>query len=243
VFNPVIIIAIILQSFIARSNRMAGAIAGYVITTGILLWGLSVYNAENTITFFGVPIPQGLFIVLCLVWYVFDTRAFLVAQKQSKFESANLVFLNDPINRAIWSTTWNAWKNGMTVPAQAAEANRLGEAKFVEFYIKKTGRIIQVANARRPFESGEFIIYVTSNPAQDISILTDRTLILFANRNVDAGPSHVLPLSDVASYRFDTSGKGRLYVQLRSGYVIDEQRNAAPKAEFVDRFRAARQLA
>jgi hypothetical protein len=243
VFNPVIIVAIILQSIIARSNRMAGAIAGFVITTGILLWGISLYVNGGSISFFGIPLNENFFFVLCAAWYLLDYRAFQAAQKLTKVESANAVFLNDPVNRAIWSTTWNAWRAGMTTPAQKTEADRMSEAKFAEFYIKKTGRLIQSVSTRRQFEAGEFIIYVTTNPAQDISVLTDRVLILFANKNIDAGPSYILPLSDIAMYRFDTSGKGRLYIQLRSGQVIDEQRNAAPKEEFVQRFSAARQLA
>jgi hypothetical protein len=79
--NPIIIIAIIAQSFISRTNRMAGAIAGYVITTGILLWGVSLYSAGSRIAFLGIPLSEGIFIAVCIAWYGFNTRAFLAARR------------------------------------------------------------------------------------------------------------------------------------------------------------------
>lgn len=39
--NYAIFLAIFTQSLVAKANRMAGAIAGYVITAGIFLWGLA----------------------------------------------------------------------------------------------------------------------------------------------------------------------------------------------------------
>jgi hypothetical protein len=82
--NPIIIVAIVLQIFISRVSRMAGAIVSYLITTGILLWGLSLYSVDSGIVFFGVPLSEPAFLVLCLVWYGFDTRALLRAQKLSQ---------------------------------------------------------------------------------------------------------------------------------------------------------------
>lgn len=40
-FNPVIIGALIVQSLISRGSKMAGAIVGYLITTGIAICGSS----------------------------------------------------------------------------------------------------------------------------------------------------------------------------------------------------------
>jgi hypothetical protein len=79
--NPIVIIAIVAQGFISRTNRMAGAIAGYVITTGILLWGISLYSAGSGIAFLGIPLSEGIFIVVCIAWYGFNTRAFLAARR------------------------------------------------------------------------------------------------------------------------------------------------------------------
>ena len=79
--NPIVIVAIIAQSMIARTNRMAGAIAGYLLTTGILIWGLSLYSAGSGIALIGIPLSQPIFLVVCAVWYGFDTKAFLTARK------------------------------------------------------------------------------------------------------------------------------------------------------------------
>jgi hypothetical protein len=79
--NPIIIIAIVAQSFISRSSRMAGAIVGFIITTGILLWGLTLYSAGSGIIFFAIPLSEAAFIVVCLIWYGFNVRAFLRARK------------------------------------------------------------------------------------------------------------------------------------------------------------------
>jgi len=84
--NPLILGAIIVQYLISRASRKAGAIVGFLITTGILIWGLSVYAQSNMlykyyITFFGIRLSQTAFLLLCLVWYAFDVREFVRASK------------------------------------------------------------------------------------------------------------------------------------------------------------------
>jgi hypothetical protein len=81
IFNPVIVGAIVGQVIIAKVSRIAGAIVGYVITTGILLWGLSIYGNGHQLAFFGIPLSQPIFVMLCLVWYGFDTKEFIAAKK------------------------------------------------------------------------------------------------------------------------------------------------------------------
>lgn len=81
IFNPVIIVAIVIQSWVSKASRIAGAILGYLITTGIFLWGLAIYDDHGQIAFFGVPLSQPVFVILCLVWYVFDTFTFNAARK------------------------------------------------------------------------------------------------------------------------------------------------------------------
>ena len=81
IFNPVIIGAILVQSWVSKASRVAGAILGYLITTGIFLWGLAIYGDHGQIAFFGVPLSQPVFVILCLVWYVFDTFTFIAARK------------------------------------------------------------------------------------------------------------------------------------------------------------------
>lgn len=79
-FNPVIVGAIIGQSLISRASRIAGAVAGYAITTGILLWGLSLYSGGDQIALFSIPLSQPVFLLSCLVWYGFDTKEFFAAK-------------------------------------------------------------------------------------------------------------------------------------------------------------------
>jgi len=81
IFNPVIIVAIVVQSWISKASRTAGAIVGFVITTGILLWGLAIYDQHGQIAFFGIPLSQPVFVILCIVWYAFDTAAFKAARR------------------------------------------------------------------------------------------------------------------------------------------------------------------
>ena len=79
-FNPTIIIAIILQAIIAKFSRKAGAIIGFVITTGIFIWGLAAYGQGSYIEFFGFTLSLPIFIIVCLAWYGFDFMEFSKAQ-------------------------------------------------------------------------------------------------------------------------------------------------------------------
>lgn len=79
--NLIILVAIVAQSYISKTSRMAGAVVGYLITTGILLWGLSLYNAGSGIALFFIPLSKPMFLVACLAWYGFDTRALLRARQ------------------------------------------------------------------------------------------------------------------------------------------------------------------
>ncbi len=79
-FNPFIVIAVIIQMAIASASRIAGAITGYIITTGILLWGLGVYSSGYQVALFGIPLSQTVFIIAILAWYAFDTKEFIEAR-------------------------------------------------------------------------------------------------------------------------------------------------------------------
>lgn len=80
-FNPVIIVALIAQAFISRVSHLAGCIAGYLITTGILIWGLSVYSDGDAIALFGVPLTKSVFIFACIFWYGYDTYALFGSER------------------------------------------------------------------------------------------------------------------------------------------------------------------
>lgn len=78
--NPVIFIAVIIQSAIAKSSPRLGAMVGYLITSGILLWGLGVYAQDGWITFFGFDLSFSAFIIFCVIWYLYDSFQFLFAK-------------------------------------------------------------------------------------------------------------------------------------------------------------------
>ena len=82
-FNPFIVLAIIIQMVIAGVSRIAGAVVGYIITTGILIWGLGLYGSGYQIAFFGIPLSQTVFMIAILAWYVFDTKEFIEARNGS----------------------------------------------------------------------------------------------------------------------------------------------------------------
>ena len=113
-FNPVIVLAIIVQAVVAKFSRIAGAVIGYIITTRILLWGMSVYGEGNQIALFGIPLSQPVFLIACLVWYAFDTKEFMAARKEA---SAIEQVLTSPLVRdehvvRFYQTTLNAWSGG-----------------------------------------------------------------------------------------------------------------------------------
>lgn len=49
--NYTILFALMVQSAIAQASRTAGAIVGFLITTGILLWGLDAYRVGDASPF------------------------------------------------------------------------------------------------------------------------------------------------------------------------------------------------
>jgi hypothetical protein len=70
--NPAIVGAIVVQIIVSRVNRIAGAVVGFLITTGILIWGLNAYSDGMIITLFGIELSKSAFIIACVVWYLFD---------------------------------------------------------------------------------------------------------------------------------------------------------------------------
>ena len=71
--NFYIVGAIVVQSLVSRVNALAGAIVGYMVTTGILIWGWTAYSQGDAIAFFGIVFSLPVFVIACLVWYGFDT--------------------------------------------------------------------------------------------------------------------------------------------------------------------------
>ena len=88
ILNPVIMGAIVVQSGISKVSKIAGAVTSYIITTGILVWGLSAYADGNMIALFGISLSQSVFIKACCIWYVFDTCQFMAVLKRPVDDTA-----------------------------------------------------------------------------------------------------------------------------------------------------------
>ena len=87
-FNPVILAAIFIQWIVSRYSRKTSAIIGYIITTGILVWGLFIYSAGDEIAFLGFTLSLPVFIIACLVWYGLDTVEFMsVREREARLKA------------------------------------------------------------------------------------------------------------------------------------------------------------
>jgi hypothetical protein len=96
-FNPLLVVVIIIQVIVSRNSRKTGAIFGYVITTGILLWGISSYASGGAIALVGLRLSAIEFFILCLIWYAADTVEFFTArEKESREKEANIVQPEEP---------------------------------------------------------------------------------------------------------------------------------------------------
>ena len=71
--NLYIVGAIVVQGLISKVDALAGAIVGYLVTTGILIWGWILYSQGDAVAFFGIVFSLPVFVIACLVWYGFDT--------------------------------------------------------------------------------------------------------------------------------------------------------------------------
>jgi hypothetical protein len=86
-FNPIIIAALLIQGFLSKASHLAGSLAGYLITTGILIWGLGAYSNGEAIALFGIILSKQAFIIACLVWYGYDTYELLAGGSAQAEES------------------------------------------------------------------------------------------------------------------------------------------------------------
>jgi hypothetical protein len=88
--RPIIIVAaIIVQILAARRSRLAGAIVGFWATTIVLIWGIRFYSQSGqALAFFFIPLSRGVFIVLCLIWYVLDVVSVVTALRERERSKA-----------------------------------------------------------------------------------------------------------------------------------------------------------
>jgi hypothetical protein len=80
-FDPMLFGAVLFQVLIGAASRPAGAIVGFLSTTGVLVWGLDAYANGYAIAFGGIELSQGIFVIASLVWYAFDVKELAKARE------------------------------------------------------------------------------------------------------------------------------------------------------------------
>ena len=71
--NWVIFLIAIVIGGVSKSNPKLGGWLGVVLTSGILIWGLSIYSEPySAVTFFDIPLSQGMFLLLVMAFYGYD---------------------------------------------------------------------------------------------------------------------------------------------------------------------------
>lgn len=225
VFNPVIIIAIIIQAVITKASRLTGAIVGYIITTGILLWGISLYVEGDQIAFFGISISKPVFLAACLVWYFFDTIEFIAAKR---ITSAAKEILNSNIlqNHNVvdfYQNTLNAWSSG-----KLSEIDNIFEKEgkkqyddFVKSYLPIEGSALHYFFTNYTPLAGEFMVGIgDSDKVKDSAwfILTNKRL--FQRDGVDDSFKEI-NLAEVESFKLKGKLSKSIMFELKSGQTIE----------------------
>jgi hypothetical protein len=82
--NTIIISAIVIQWIFSLISKLAGAILGFFITTGFLVWGINSYSTGGFIEVANHPITQPVFFLACLVYYGFNILEIIKALKNKK---------------------------------------------------------------------------------------------------------------------------------------------------------------
>lgn len=73
--NYIIGLAVFAQILVSHTSRVVGAIIGFLVTTAILLWGMSLYRSGVGITLVVFTLTEPGFFLFCAVWYFYDLRA------------------------------------------------------------------------------------------------------------------------------------------------------------------------
>ena len=222
--NPVIIVAIIVQWIVARFSRIAGAIIGFVITTGIVLWGLAVYADGGEIALFGVTVSQGIFLIACLVWYGFDTWEFIAARKETvqKREVLESPLVQDPSVQLFYQTTRSAWAAGSLskLGGAFAQEGKMPLEKLIHKYPPFEGSALRAFfDGFQPLEN-EFLVGLgnaQSGNSRGWFTLTNRRLI---QRDGRTDQFREVILADVGTYQFKGAMTKTLRFQMKSGEEI-----------------------
>jgi hypothetical protein len=223
-FNPVIIIALVAQSIISKASRMAGAVVGFLITSGILLWGLGVYAEGDEIAFFGVAIPQVVFVILCLIWYAFNVKEIFAAKNMEK-ALENPVLQNEPVKN-FYHNTREAWSRGdlnfLDPVFQSSSRNKTDENFMKELPPLKGSSLEMFLEKYIPFE-GEYLI--ATGDVQGVSdpawfFVTNMRLI---QRDGETFEFRTIMLDEISYYKIEKDVQTKtntLHIGLTSGEQV-----------------------
>ncbi|MCA9406094.1 MAG: hypothetical protein KC684_06120 [Candidatus Omnitrophica bacterium] len=237
-FNPVIIGAIVGQSIISQFNRMIGAIVGYVITTGILIWGIGLYNDGYGVAFFGNNISQEIFIVLCLAWYGFNTWEFIGVKKVDDALKKGLQnpVLNNPEVVQFYQTTMRCWAEGQLNHINSAfqpEGKNNFYEKFVAAYPPFEGSALDVLFRQFSPKEGEFMVGIGDDDKIGNSawfILTNQRLI---QRDGISNNFREIKLEDIQSLKSGSKEGEMTLITKSGGEESFSKLGLYPKDEFI----------
>ncbi len=214
-FNPVIVVAIILQGLVSKANRLAGAIVGYIVTAGILIWGLGAYGEGNAIQIFGIELSQEVFVIVCLVWFGFDTKALVSALKESKAlkEAVESPLMQDPRVIGFYDATQAAWTRGDLDGLSSSfksEATRLTREELARQYPPTEGGALSALFAQFAPLDGEYLVGVSAQAF----VLTNLRLIQKDGRDQ---AFREVRFADAESFELKGFGTKTLTFKMRSG--------------------------
>jgi hypothetical protein len=223
--NFIIIGALIVQWLVARFSRIAGAIIGFLITTGILLWGFSIYAQGGYIELFNFQLSQPIFLVVCAVWYIFDVTEFIAARKVK----TNInVALDSPLIQneqvvSFYQNTQNAWSEGKLNHLGAAFANeaKISNQEFIKKYPPTEGSALhQFFINFTPLENEFMVGLGNSQAAKDNGWFLLTNLRLIQKDGVTNTFKEVL-LSNVDSYKIKGFWSKNLTFKMKSGFEVN----------------------
>ena len=224
-FIPIIIVAILVQTFVAKANRLFGAILGFLITGGILLWGLGVYADGGQIALFGIPLSEPIFLIACLVWFWFDGREFMAARKVATEvnQMSDMPLLQSKHVMDFYQNSMNAWAAGKLSNMGKGFENegKMQYDAFVKKYPPFEGSALRVFFEKFMPRESEFLIGVGNlqagkNPGW--FVLTNQRLVQRDGRDNEFKEVN---LSGVDTYQIKGMSTKKMVFKMKSGAEIN----------------------
>ena len=211
--NPVILIAIIIQGVVSKASRMEGAILGYIITTCIFIWGLSVYSEGGIIAFFGIELSQEVFIIACLAWFGFDTMEFIKAKKGKGTVKTELLKEANVVE--LYQNTMKAWSSGKLSGLNKGfeKEGKMSYDSFVKGYAPVEGSALDIFFNQFPPKQNEFLVGIgDSDSFSDKGWFTLTNLRLILKDGL-SNSFKELDLADIESFK--TKGIRKKHFRLK----------------------------